>query len=297
MMAEIPSPDAISESAFSAALARYPAVIKAVSKAKSKPGQQTLEELDEFRYVSAPARFGLAGGETSREAMSLDDVKTLVAWKLKHGKFRPTLMKLVESNDKATVEKTVLEALSAYEAALPEAGKENQIQAHAHASTVAVRVLSRLRGIGPATASLLAAVHYPQKTIFFSDEAYAWLCGGSSSGYQRPSKYNDKEYAELTKAAAELMIRLDKSAQDVEQAAYVLINDDGSNKEKDEKNDKKDKKEKKETKDTAPKAKAHQESKSAKTKVEHTAKDNKRKEPPTDAAQTGSRRSSRLRSG
>ena len=99
MMAPIPPPNVISESAFIAALARYPAVIKAVSEAKcklslsipqldalanstAKPGQQTLAELDQFRYVSAPARFGLAGGETSREAMSLDDVKTLVAWKL-----------------------------------------------------------------------------------------------------------------------------------------------------------------------------------------------------------------------
>ena len=199
-------------------------------------------------------------------------------------------MKLVASNDNATVEKTVLEALGAYEAALSKAGKGTKIQAHAHASTVAVRVLSRLRGIGPATASLLAAVHYPQKTIFFSDEAYAWLCGGSGSGYQRPSKYNDKEYAELAKAAAELMARLDKTAQDVEQAAYVLINDSGSSKEKDDKKGK-------ETKSKAPKAKAQQEPKPATTKAEQTVKDNKRKEPPTDAAQTGPRRSSRLRSG
>lgn len=94
----IPSPADISAEAFAGFLGRYPDVIAAVSEAKggasiatdfcymifantvvaAKPGQKSLAELDEFRYSTAPAMFGAAGGR----AMVQDDVLTLVAWKL-----------------------------------------------------------------------------------------------------------------------------------------------------------------------------------------------------------------------
>lgn len=45
----------------------------------AKPGQKTLAELDHYRYTEAPALFPLEG---SSRAMHLEDVKTLVEWKL-----------------------------------------------------------------------------------------------------------------------------------------------------------------------------------------------------------------------
>jgi hypothetical protein len=45
----------------------------------AKPGVLTLEELDKFRYVDAPAQFSkTAGGQT----LALVDVQKLVEWKL-----------------------------------------------------------------------------------------------------------------------------------------------------------------------------------------------------------------------
>ena len=45
----------------------------------AKPGQKTLQELDQYRYVDALEMFG---GSNPQREMTLDDVKLLVEWKL-----------------------------------------------------------------------------------------------------------------------------------------------------------------------------------------------------------------------
>ncbi|KAM0305230.1 hypothetical protein ACHAPM_001606 [Fusarium culmorum] len=138
--------------------------------------------------------------------MTLDDIKTLVEWKLRHGKFRPTLMKLVSSNDPDGAQDVIKQALEIY-------GEK--------ADTVAtLDVLTRLRGIGPATASLLLAVHDASRVIFFSDEAFWWLC---CNGKQSPIKYNAKEYRMLCSEVDDLRNRLAVKASDIEKVAYVLM--------------------------------------------------------------------------
>ncbi|CAK7197371.1 hypothetical protein SEUCBS139899_000017 [Sporothrix eucalyptigena] len=209
------SPSTISAETFAELLGRYPDVIAAVSESKGvKPGQKSLVELDAFRYKTAPSIFGRPDGRP----MVQEDVLTLVSWKLRHGKFRPTLMKLVESNSPAVVKKTVEDAVKAYRST---ADKKKGVEA----ALDAVKILSTLKGIGPATASLLAAVHFPKECIFFSDEAYAWLCGGAS--HSAPSKYNAKEYEEVARGMVKLLQRLpdEYGAQDVEQVAYVVMHD------------------------------------------------------------------------
>ncbi|KAI4593547.1 hypothetical protein KJ359_009233 [Pestalotiopsis sp. 9143b] len=141
--------------------------------------------------------------------MTHDDVKTLVDWKLRHGKFRPTLMKLVSSNDEQTVAEIIKEAIDAY--------WENQD------ASAALAAISKLKGIGPATASLLLSVHDPDRVIFFSDEAFWWLC---CKGKKESIKYNPKEYQELNREAQALVKRLEVRATDVEQVAYVFMRDD-----------------------------------------------------------------------
>lgn len=115
-------------------------------------------------------------------------------------------MKLVSSNEPGFVKDTVQKAVKHYwdKTDLPGA----------------LDILTQLKGIGPATASLLLAVHDPSKVIFFADEAFYWLCGG---GAKVPIKYNKKEYTELNQHAQALAKRLGVRAVDIERVAFVLM--------------------------------------------------------------------------
>ncbi|KAK3336734.1 hypothetical protein B0T19DRAFT_49584 [Cercophora scortea] len=211
--APVPSAGAISASDFAQCLGRYPSCIEAISASKgAKPGQKTLAELDQYRYGEALQLFGTTtsnGDAATQTEMGLDHVKTLVEWKLRHGKFRPTLMKLVSSNEPEALRETIREAIEDYRTSSDVPG--------------AVGTLTKLRGIGPATASLLLAVHDQENVIFFADEAFYWLCCGGSKG---PIKYNLKEYTELNERARALARRLGVKAVDVERVAFVLMRQD-----------------------------------------------------------------------
>ncbi len=115
-------------------------------------------------------------------------------------------MKLVSSNDAGFVQDTVRQAVKHYRDKSDVPG--------------AVDVLTKLKGIGPATASLLLAVHDADKVVFFADEAFYWLC---CNGSKAPIKYNLKEYRELNDRAQALAKRLGVRAVDVERVAFVLM--------------------------------------------------------------------------
>lgn len=119
-------------------------------------------------------------------------------------------MKLVSSNDPADAQDIIKEAFEIYD-------KKTDIGA-------TLDVLTRLRGIGPATASLLLAVHDASRVIFFADEAFWWLC---CDGKQSPIKYNAKEYRTLCSEVDKLRNRLGVGASDVEKVAYVLMKQPG----------------------------------------------------------------------
>ena len=121
------------------------------------------------------------------------------------------LMNLVSSNDPSTVEATVQEAAKAYNAR--------------SSAPMAVDILAKLKGIGPATASLLLAVHDPARVPFFSDEIFYWLC---CDGKVASIKYNTKEYRELDAQTHKVIKRLGVRAVDVEQVAFVLFRDEDS---------------------------------------------------------------------
>jgi hypothetical protein len=119
-------------------------------------------------------------------------------------------MKLVSSNDPTLVQNTVQQALRVYM-------DKSDVGA-------TLDVLTKLKGIGPATASLILAVHDPDQVLFFSDEAFYWLC---SEGRKDSIKYNTREYADLNSKAKTLVKRLGVKAVDVEKVAYVLMRQDG----------------------------------------------------------------------
>lgn len=115
-------------------------------------------------------------------------------------------MKLVSSNEPDFVKLTVEEASESYRR------KDD--------AAAALGILTKLKGIGPATASLLLAVLDPDRILFFADEAFYWLCCG---GKKAPIKYNAKEYQDLSERARKLCRRLDVKAVDVERVAFVIM--------------------------------------------------------------------------
>ncbi|KAL2872942.1 hypothetical protein SGCOL_011911 [Colletotrichum sp. CLE4] len=205
---KIMSPDKLSAKEFKHLLSEYKPLIESISSTKgAKPGQKTLEELDHFRFVEAPTQFYEF---EPKRVMNHDDVKLLVEWKLRHGTFRPTLMKLVSSNDSSAVAETIQNAVASYH--------------NTRDLPAALGILTKLKGIGPATASLLLAVHFCEKVMFFSDEGYYWLC---NKNQKTSLKYNMKEYESLNVEVEKLTKRLNVSALDVEKVAYVIFKQEG----------------------------------------------------------------------
>lgn len=90
--------------------------------------------------------------------------------------------------------------------------------------------MTKLKGIGPATASLLLSTYDPVKVPFFSDELYRYLHfeAAKFKGWDRKINYTMKEYKSLFSELQTLRERLEKeskqtiSATDIEKVAYVL---------------------------------------------------------------------------
>jgi hypothetical protein len=144
----------------------------------------------------------------------------------KHGTFRPSLAKLVASNSADDI-KTATENAFAVE----------DIPNHTRDS---LNHLTKLKGVGPATASLVLSCYDPQNLPFASDELFRWLHwdGKNSSGktdgikqvgkgWSRQIGYTPKEYTEMCARNARVRQRLEKegrvvSSLEMEQVAYVL---------------------------------------------------------------------------
>ena len=113
-------------------------------------------------------------GKVVRDAsLGTDGLGQLMRWKLMRGAFRPSLQKLVESNADATVEACCAKACKGFEGAAGVAAS--------------LKTLAELKGVGPATASLLLSASYAA-VPFMSDEAYAAATGA------KPKSYSMKEY-------------------------------------------------------------------------------------------------------
>ena len=93
-----------------------------------------------------------------------------------------------------------------------------------------ITALSKLKGIGPATASLLLSCHDPLKVPFFSNELFKYVIWERrrGHGWDRKIKYSMDEYSEMFERATALRERLKKesgksiSMTDIEKVAYVL---------------------------------------------------------------------------
>lgn len=94
----------------------------------------------------------------------------------------------------------------------------------------ALKSLNALKGVGPATASLILSAHSPATTPFFEDELYIWLCRTESLRRKEKTelKYTVKEYEELWGRVQEVRERVrDEEGRRVEasvleKAAFVI---------------------------------------------------------------------------
>ena len=135
----------------------------------------------------------------------------------KHGTYRPNLAKLIASNSVDDVRTNTRNAFAIYKS-------NNQDYAKA------VTAMSKLKGVGPATASLFLSCYDPINIPFFSDELYRYLHweDARSKGWDRKIGYTMKEYKELYSRLHSLRERLEKEsgqiikALDLEMMAYAL---------------------------------------------------------------------------
>lgn len=134
--------------------------LKAAKSAK-KGGKETLAELDGWRI------------QLSREVrkdprpITHEELAKLMQWKLKRGTFRPKLQQLAESNSSVEVKETTKKAVDLI-------NKGEIIDS--------IKELCNLKGVGPATASLLGSV-ISEEVPFFSDEAFDHVCPGVKITY------------------------------------------------------------------------------------------------------------------
>ncbi|KAI7153371.1 hypothetical protein KC349_g8408 [Hortaea werneckii] len=210
--------DKIDYQTFADVLSKYPSIIP-----------PELQSLDHQRLNTIPAVIQ----QRNPKFISKDELLKLTEWKLSHGKFRPTLQKLVDSNDVMTVKTTAIEA---YRILPP----SNTTAPSAENIRKVLDVFTRLKGVGAATATLLMASNNQTNIPFFSDEVYRWihhddaptkpaLKGGGASGWTREVRYTIKDYLEFYPKVQQLRERLNLesngvqvTALDVEKVAYVL---------------------------------------------------------------------------
>ncbi|KAH6560138.1 hypothetical protein BASA61_006636 [Batrachochytrium salamandrivorans] len=175
-------------SRWKAALESYAYALDTLAATKKKPASGLdLVQLDEWRR-----------GLDSTSELDKAAVLRIVQWKLRRGTFRPTLLAAVASNS----EKTILTATTAAKLLLSQTSSSCK---HPSTSKIldAIKVVSELTGVGPATASAILACS-SDRVPFMSDEALVALQGTDPAKL----KYTIKQYTELltvlTEKAAEL---------------------------------------------------------------------------------------------
>jgi hypothetical protein len=77
-----------------------------------------------------------------------------------------------------------------------------------------------LKGIGPATGSLILAIHDPQNVIYFSDELFRWLL---HDGKRVTPKYTAAEFDDLFAKSKVFMAQINCTPIELEQVAFTII--------------------------------------------------------------------------
>ncbi|GLB35968.1 hypothetical protein LshimejAT787_0302560 [Lyophyllum shimeji] len=131
--------------------------------------------------------------------ITLPELQTIMDYKLAFGQNRPALRAMIRKNPDAQVKEVSERAL----AHSLEDGDWEEVQK-------AMDILCELKGVGPATASLLLSLLYPRTIPFFSDEATVNLL--APPGGAKGIKYTAKTYKALYDALDTLMTSINQNA-------------------------------------------------------------------------------------
>ncbi|KAJ3374287.1 hypothetical protein GGF31_007807 [Allomyces arbusculus] len=154
---------------------------------KSLANGQSFADLDDYVSTRLPAVvLGDADADNDGQGyLTLDQLATVMAWKLMRGKYRATLMGLIRSNSPTTVIDVTTRAVQKIRAR-QQAQFKSRSKDEVASLLAVVKELTALRGVGPATATAIASFLDPDAP-FMSDELLA------AAGIKAP-KYSLAEY-------------------------------------------------------------------------------------------------------
>ena len=147
---------------------------KELSKAQSNLAKQTFTDDDKWKETELPKLI------QNQKHLTLKQLERLMIWKLRRGVFRPTLMGLIRRNDNKSVVDVTKNGFKAAELNVVEG----------------LDVLCQLKGVGPATASVILSVYLPSEVPFMSDEAMDAILG-------LPRQYTKPQFIQFQKAMFE----------------------------------------------------------------------------------------------
>lgn len=152
------------------------------------------------------------------------ELTLLMQWKLSVGKFRPMLPKLIASNAEEDVESASADAFRVF-LTHSKSGEATLLPEYQRAVREALKHLCKLRGVGPATASLVLCLLTEisdSAPPFFSDECFMYLV----RDVLRPDasiKYNVKEYVdELIPVLHRISLETKKPMEFLQRGAWAL---------------------------------------------------------------------------
>lgn len=179
----------------------YPLVTAELSAQSSKKYNNdtfSLEELDNWRNVTLPELLKLRYLKKDLHVKK-EELVLLMDWKLAKGKFRPTLPKLIKSNqddDVVAITKAGLGIFMEFAHSNGATWDDVTLQEYLSVAKDSLKKLCELKGVGPATGSLLLSLLSATSALappFFSDEAFIYYIQEPIRP-GTPIKYNVKEY-------------------------------------------------------------------------------------------------------
>jgi len=183
--------------AWERASSRYVAMLKAKGGAGLANLDERREEMaDGWREARSAA--GSGGDEATAAALTRDQLLNIVIeWKFSKGKPRHALKPLLKSNSDASVSTAARRAFEAADG-VP-AGDAGG--ARDERTSLAVKELCALRGVGPATASAVLCLYRPDAFAFMDDEVIECLYDGKRG-------YTPKIYKEVNDRCGEIAAEL-----------------------------------------------------------------------------------------
>ncbi|XP_010486915.1 PREDICTED: uncharacterized protein LOC104764988 isoform X1 [Camelina sativa] len=150
------------------ALSSYESRIESLNKPE-------LVSLDQFYRNELPC---LLHDRDPNPYLTTSELSQLMKWKLSRGKWRPRLLDFVSSLDDSVVKSASEKAFKS----LPDISK-------------AVKELTVLKGVGPATASAVLAAYAPDIAPFMSDEFYFWVNSNVEGKAMEVALGSSKDYS------------------------------------------------------------------------------------------------------